>query len=228
MKPVDREEYIRRYEERLNRYGYSPQSLGWGVEGRQEIRFSVLTAPVLARPASSVLDVGCGFADLYDYLIDRGWQGSYTGIDLVPGLVQVARERHPGLDLHVTDLAEFASGSARAFDFVIASGTFNGRLHGESNLAHLERSLREMFGLCRTAVCVDFLSSHVDYQQEIAWHTDPAWAVTLAANITPRFLLRHDYMPYEFALQLFAESVASSRRVFEWTEADPETHSAAS
>jgi SAM-dependent methyltransferase len=33
------------------------------------------------RPAASVLDLGCGNGRLLSFLADRGWQGSYAGID---------------------------------------------------------------------------------------------------------------------------------------------------
>src|SRR5262249_20276672 len=145
----------------------------------------------LRAPNSSVLDVGCGFCDLYEFLQQRGWTGSYTGIDLVPGLLSLARQRHPGLDVREMDITD-KSASLDAYDFVVASGAFNATLPAGNNLAHIELALRRMYQCCRQAVCVDFLSSYVDFQKEGAFHTDPGWAISIAKRLTRRVSLRHD------------------------------------
>jgi SAM-dependent methyltransferase len=222
MDPLDRASYVKRYEERLHRHGYSPEALGWGRNGRQEFRFSILSADILVNPMSSVLDVGCGFADLYEFLRARGWSGRYVGIDLVPALLDVARARHPKLDLRLADLVEISPGTER-FEYVVASGIFNAKLVAESNTTHVERSLGQMFDLCDVAMMSDFLSTHVDFQHETAWHADPAWAAGVAAQLSQRFALRHDYMPYEFALTVYRRAEVSWRNVFKSYDASEPT-----
>ena len=213
VRTADRLDYIRRYEKRLQEFGYSPATLGWGANGRQEVRFSVLADFVLRLPGASLLDVGCGFCDLYDFLVRHRWQGRYTGIDIVPGLLDVARQRHPGLDIREVDITSDVA-SLDTYDFVISSGIFNAVLPSGNNLAHIEVALRMMYRCSRTCVCVDFLSSYVDFQKSGAYHTDPGWAFAAARKLTRRALLRHDYMPYEFALFLFRDDAVSERNVF--------------
>lgn len=217
MKTEDRRDYIDRYEKRLQQFGYSPETLGWGKNGRQELRFAVLADAALKVPACSVLDVGCGFCDLYDFLRARGWEGAYTGIDIVPGLLRIARERHPGLDIREADIT-VPSFPADAFDFVIASGVLNAALPSGDNRTHIASTLRAMLRAARVAAAVDFLSTFVDFQKPGAWHTDPAWAFATAREMTRRVQLRHDYMPYEFALFLFRDDTVSERNVFQAAE----------
>ncbi|MRS03283.1 class I SAM-dependent methyltransferase [bacterium] len=215
MNQKDRQLYIERYSQRLSEHGYSPKSLGWGKSGRQEVRFSVLAEPALRCSESSVLDVGCGFADLYEFMINRGWNGYYQGIDIVPGLLEIARSRHPHLDLRLLDIADYeASAPADGFDYVIASGIFNAALSEQNNLDHIEDTITRMFQLAKKAVCIDFMSSNVDYVNPQSWHTDPRWALSLAAKLSRRFLIRHDYMPFEFSLFIFCNDNFSSRNVF--------------
>lgn len=213
MHPEDRQAYVERYESRLDQFGYSPETLGWGKNGRQDVRFAVLAAEALARANCSVLDVGCGFADLYDYLRARGWAGSYTGVDIVPRLIEVAVERHPGLDLRCAELHQLAGEGTH--DYVIASGVFNARLEQEDNREHIRRSLAAMHRLARAAVCVDFMSTYVDFQHPLGWHTDPGWAFGAAKELSRRAALRHDYMPFEFALFIYKEDQVSGRNVFQ-------------
>jgi SAM-dependent methyltransferase len=220
MDDQDRRLLIEWYRERLAEHGRSPAGLGCGKGGRQEVRFGVLAEPVLARPTSSVLDVGCGFADLYAFLHAHGWSGNYCGIDVSPDLLHVARELHPDLDLREAEVTAAALADA-SFDFVLASGTFNVRLRTGDNLAHIERALTTMRRIARVAVCVDFLSSYVDYWHPDAWHVDPAAAFAIGKRLSRRVGLRHDYMPYEFALFVYCDDAVSPRNVFEADEGAP-------
>ena len=214
MKAEDRLDIVQRYEKRLQEFGYSPATLGWGAQGRQEVRFSVLAAFALSMPDSSVLDVGCGFCDLHDFLTNRGWHGRYTGIDIVPGLLEAARQRHPGLDIRQLDITD-TSEALEEYDFVISSGAFNAALPSGRNNDHAELALRRMHQQSWQATCVDFLSTYVDFQKPGAYHTDPAWALAAAKRLTRRVLLRLDYMPYECAIFLFRDDTISERRVFQ-------------
>jgi SAM-dependent methyltransferase len=203
MERVDRDAYVERYQRRLEEHGYSPLTLGWGKPGREHVRFRVMADVVQEVDARSVLDVGCGFADLHDHLRGRGWDGRYRGLDIVPGLLEIARTREPGLDLEEADIATYRPDEGERFDVVVASGVFNARVHGEDNEAHISRSVRRMFELCERAICVDFMSTFVDFQNPDAWHTDPAWAIRLGRELSKRVKLRHDYMPFEFALAVY-------------------------
>jgi SAM-dependent methyltransferase len=203
MDRVDRADYVERYEQRLSEHGHSPATLGWGKPGREHVRYQVMADVVMELDATSVLDVGCGFADLYDHLMQQGWAGRYSGIDIVPGLLAEARQRHPALDLQEADIAAFAP--AEDFDVVVASGVFNARLRIGDNRAHIARSVERMYSLCRRAICVDFMSTYVDFERPEAWHTDPAWALELGRGLSKRLRVRHDYMPFEFALIVYRD-----------------------
>jgi SAM-dependent methyltransferase len=200
MEAADRHAYVERYERRLREHGHAPETLGWRP-GRERARFATMAAVVAETRARSVLDVGCGFADLYDHLQGAGWDGDYHGIDLVPGLLAEARRRHPSLPLEEADIGDYEP--RRTFDVVLASGVFNFELQAEDNREHIERSVARMFALCERAVCVDFLTTHVDFRHPGAWHTDPEWALALARRLSPRVAVRDDYLPFEYAIVVY-------------------------
>jgi SAM-dependent methyltransferase len=204
MNRLDKASYVDRYERRLREHGHSPEALGWGKLGREHVRFQVMADVVREARATSVLDVGCGFADLFDHLVQQGWEGEYSGLDIVPGLLAEARRRHPSLELHEADIRAYTP-ERRGFDVVVASGVFNARLKGEDNREHITQSVKQMYALCRRAICVDFMSTYVDFQRPEAWHTDPAWALALGRSLSKRLRLRLDYMPFEFALIVYRD-----------------------
>ncbi|MBN1183782.1 MAG: class I SAM-dependent methyltransferase [Bacteroidales bacterium] len=215
MDEIDRNEYITRYQERLDHFGYSPATLGWGKEGRQDVRFKVLSELIIARPQSSVLDVGCGFGDLYRFLINNQWHGKYYGIDIVPGLLNMAKEIDPDINVFEADVtsSDFPSADVK-YDFVVASGVFNAKIKLTTNEEHIKKALIKMYSLSNIAVCVDFMSTYVDFQDPLAFHTDPGWAFNVAKGLSRRVMLRHDYMPYEFTLIIYKDDSISSRNIF--------------
>ena len=212
MDKRDVETYVTRYSTRLSEFGYDPRALGWGKGGRQEVRFSVLSGPILKQKTGSVLDVGCGFADLYGYLRAQGWEGRYTGVDLVPGLVEVARQRYPNLDVRVVDFS--TADLLESYDFVVACGAFNAKLVHTDNEQYIEEMLRRMWRHTRQVLACDFMTTEVDYQASGAWHTDPSWALTRVLSLTRRVVLRSDYMPYEYAVFAMRDTEASLQNVF--------------
>jgi len=212
MEDKDKQEYIKRYNKRLNIYGYSPETLGWGKNGRQEVRFSVLTQMIINTQQNSILDIGCGFADLYTYLTNNGWKGKYVGIDLVPSLLKIAKERNPNLELYNYDIEQ--SKQLGNFDYVIASGVFNAKLSNADNAQHIINSLSSMFERANKMVCADFMSTYVDFQKEGSWHTDPAWLLSQVAKLTKRFSIRYDYMPFEFAAFLYKDDKINEINTF--------------
>lgn len=68
--------------------------------------FAELTLAV----GADVVDVGCGTGRLLPYLASRGL--SPRGVDLSPGMVEVARREHPGFAYEVADLRQLPFGDA--------------------------------------------------------------------------------------------------------------------
>ena len=72
-----------------------------------------------------------------------------------------------------------------------------------------------MFGLCRDAVSVNFLSDRVNFRRERTFYASPARILDIALSMTRNVRLRHDYMPFEFSVALFKDaSFADKDTVF--------------
>ena len=195
---------VQRYTERYKNYGYDPQSLGWGKNGKQDLRFGILSDIGIDKK-NSVLDVGCGFGDLRKYLLQLGWNGKYVGIDLVDALLAEAKLQQKNIDVRNIDILKDIF--FEIFDYVIASGIFNFKMKAQPNYDYIEEMLKKMYSLANQGVAVDFLSKYVDYEQELNFHSDPSIIIDIAKSISKRMIIRHDYMPYEFTLYLFKEDI---------------------
>lgn len=194
---------IQRYTERYKNHGYDPQSLGWGKNGKQEIRFNILSE-IGINKKSSVLDIGCGFGDLRRYLLQLGWAGKYVGLDLVDSFLFEAKLQQKDIDVRNIDILN--DDFSKQFDYVVASGIFNAKMKAQANYDYIREMLKKMHSLAYQGVAVDFLSKYVDFEQELNFHSDPSVIIEIAESISKRMIIRHDYMPYEFTLYLFKDN----------------------
>jgi trans-aconitate methyltransferase len=203
MHPVDKQKAVERYNRRLQEFGVDPRTLGWsGGRERQDLRFEVLLGSALfaTSPVKSVLDVGCGFADLYDYIQKQNLPIHYRGVDINSSLLEKARSVYPQVSVETADILE--EGALQSVDLVVESGIFNFQLKGEDQWDYIEHMLKRMFELAQVAVAADFMTTYVDWQKEGAFHTNPEKLLKLAKSIGSKVILRHDYLPFEFCLYL--------------------------
>lgn len=199
MSSEDKNFVIGRYKNLYDQFGMDPRSVDW-PKGRQQLRFQVF-AEIDDLSNRSLLDVGCGFADFYTFMKERGWTGEYTGYDIASFFIEDAKKKHPGLNLEVHDILD--SDSKEQHDYVFASGIFNAKLVHEDSARFTERMLRKMFELSRCGIAANFLSTHVDSQKPESFHSDPRWIMDIAASLSRRFVVRHDYFPFEFTVYIY-------------------------
>src|SRR5262245_24196622 len=127
LSPSEQEAVIRRYSGRFAEHGYSPKTLGWD-KGKQDIRFAVLTSQY-DFSGKRVLDIGCGFGDLNRILQQRcGTNYQYHGVDIVPVLIEKARELYPAGHVRFSIEDILNDSFCGQYDYAIASGVFNHKM----------------------------------------------------------------------------------------------------
>jgi len=199
MEGKDKERFIKRYSDRLTIFGDDPKTLGWGNGGldRQNLRFKILSE-VGIQNGHSVLDVGCGFGDMYGFLINSGWKGQYLGIDINEDMLKLAKKKCPDIEVFCVDILN--TPQFNGFDFVVESGIFNEKFEFCSNLEYIEKMLHKMFSICRKGIACDFLSSFVDFEAQGSFHSNPGEIITIAKKMSDKIVMRMDYLQYEFSI----------------------------
>ena len=80
------------YAASLEKHGLTCKALHWNSEESQHLRFRVLLSLVRDELSTcKIVDVGCGFGDLYHYMTQKPLE--YIGIDLMDEMVQEAKKR---------------------------------------------------------------------------------------------------------------------------------------
>ncbi len=194
----DKSQLIKFYGERYDQYGNNVKSVGWGDKESQALRFKILSE-IGDLSNSSICDFGCGFGDLYDFLVKKFSNIHYTGIDISPKLIEEAKRQHPDLTFILGDI--LINPPVRTYDYILASGTLSFKM--ENHEAYVYDNLKALFEICEKGVAVNFLSSYVDYQLDKNFHFSPEDAFKMGRNLTRFVSVRHDYPLYEFTLYLY-------------------------
>ncbi len=198
--PFDRVKEM--YAREFSAHGDSPASL-LTPKGRQELRFRAADEFV-RRPGTRILDYGCGLGYFYRHLISRGFSPEYTGVDLLPEFVATCREKYSGTGVRFDTVSPSAPlQTPHDYDVVFLSGVFNLKLDGDETVsrAYTFARLRELFALTRGVLICDFLSPFVDFRHPDAMHFSVDEITSFCAReLSRRFVLRHDLLPYEFTL----------------------------
>jgi SAM-dependent methyltransferase len=202
MNEKDKDTIAGRYRERLKERGPGIEALASGTTDRRDIRFGVLNSAGDMQGAR-VLDVGCGLADFYAWLRERGIRVDYTGYDITPELVELSLKRFPEASFEVHDIQ--TQGIQGRFDFIVSSQTFNNRLSYDDNFEVMKDVLRICHAASDHAVVVDMMTTYVDFQEPRLYYYQPEDVFRYAKSLTKRVTLRHDYPAYEFAIFLYQD-----------------------
>lgn len=198
--PRPESETTRFYENQVRRFGYGYRGLGFGRRSSQEKRFAAALA-LGPFDGARLLDAGCGFGDLLAWLNARGVRPRYTGIDLSAPMIERCRKRFADCEasFEVGDALSYEP--AQPFDYVVASGIFGYAAKGMR--ARIQPTLERLFGLCRRAMAVNFLSGWAPSRSPARLYVQPCDVLQFAARLTPALRLDHGYMPNDFTLCLY-------------------------
>jgi SAM-dependent methyltransferase len=198
------------YGEEFQKYGYSLASI-MIPKGASDARFKA-KFDIGILDNTRVLDVGCGFGHMLDYLNAWNIKAHYTGIDIFPPFIEIAKQRHPKADFRLMNILEDAPDET--WDWVFLVGAFNVAPKNARWWPYVQEMIKQMFGLCRRGVAVDFLSSYVDFKKANAFHAHPEKVFTFAKQLSRRVTLRHDYMAYEFTIYIYKEQILTDNNIF--------------
>ena len=204
------------YEIEFKKYGYSTKSLMWN-KADDNVRFkSKFDIGLL--DGDSILDVGCGFGHMLDHVNVSNFKSiKYTGVDICPSFLKVAKERHPNADFRLLNILE--SKINEKWDWVFLVGTFNIAFKESDNWTFIQDMINKMFVLSHKGVACDFLSSYVDFKKDMAYHVDPSKIFQFAKTISKRVAIKHDYMPYEFTVYIYKDDSINDKNIFKEFEA---------
>lgn len=194
--PKDLERIKSFYIESLISYGpKDPRAVHWSDAHNQQLRFDQIYQ-LGDFNISSVLDVGCGFGDLYEYLTRHGNIVDYTGIDIMTEFLDEARLRYPTLSFSEKTIFEIDT----QYDYVIASGALSFKIADYKNFYFT--MIEKMYALCNRGVAFNMLRQgvHID-DTEFATY-DPDQVVSFCQNFCANVEIHTNYLEHDFTVFL--------------------------
>ena len=184
----------------VEKHGYSPKSLAYSGEKSQKIKFNIVTE-VGIEDNCSVLDVGCGFGDYFNYLKQKGVKNvKYCGIDISNKIVDFAKEKNSLVNViqgNVLDLSD-----DEKYDYVISLG-FNCVKTG-SNWETLTQVLDKMWKLSKKGIAYNAISTFSEISPRGIYFVSPVKVIDyIMNNLTYNVVLRHDYMQHDFTIYAY-------------------------
>jgi SAM-dependent methyltransferase len=159
--------YLRPYQDAREHGVTGFRALLWSSRAGQAVRFEVI-ARGLDLTGRTVLDVGCGRADLLVHLRERGTvPAHYTGLEMMPAAIRSARRRRlPDCRIVAGDFVREPETMAVGAEVVVFSGSLN-----TLSRPQFYKVLRAAWAAAGRALAFNFLSSRFWCGEDwLTWH----------------------------------------------------------
>ncbi|MES2593563.1 MAG: class I SAM-dependent methyltransferase [Bacteroidota bacterium] len=190
------------YSDKIIKNGPTPQGVDWNSIESQVLRFKILSEVITEKNNFSVLDYGCGFGSMYDFLKAEYNSIKFSGFDISNQMISEARKRNE----NDTNAEWFTILPAdKKADYVIASGIFNVKLeHSEEEWQkYIIKTLTEINQIATKGFSFNILTKYSDqhYMKEYLYYADPLFLFDYCKKTFSKFVcLKHDYPLYEFSI----------------------------
>ena len=196
--------------QKLANFGNTPQGADWNSQVSQYLRFEQLVKICDISQEFSIVDYGCGYGALVDYLLICGYKFQYHGYDILEEMVVQARQIHQD-----KPFCSFTSDVSRLqpADYTVESGIFNIRLdyNEETWRQYVIQTLEKMNSLSRKGLAFNMLTSYSDagYMKPHLYYADPGYFFDYCKrNFSRNVALLHDYNLYDFTILVRKEAEA--------------------
>lgn len=153
---------------------------------------------------ASILDVGCGYGGLYDYMISRGYDFQYTGIDLCKNMIEYAKENGKAE-------AEFICGDFlehefnKKYSYVVCNGVLTCKFCASimEMDEYARRVIDKMFSLCEVGIVFNVMKSQIDFMKDDLYYKSPLELLGYCMTMTDTFVLDSSYPLYEYMVYIY-------------------------
>lgn len=188
------------YSNKIKSHGATSQGVDWNGEESHFLRFEQLVK-VLPQNKVSILDYGCGFGSLIDFLNKKKFNYKYFGFDISKDMIDAAKNKYVEKEIQFTQELD----RSQTFDYTIANGIFNVKLDSsdEDWTKYIIDTLIQINELSSKGFAFNILTSFSDeeYKKSNLHYADPMFYFNYCKqNFSRNVALLHDYDLYEFTI----------------------------
>lgn len=186
------------YSNKIEEYGPTSQGVDWNGKESHFLRFEQLCKVLPKSSRFSLLDYGCGYGSLLEFLAEKKIKSDYTGYDISLEMITQAKKIFP--KHHFIPNLE-----SSLYDYTIANGIFNVKLDCEEKKwgKYIHKTLHEINELSKKGFSFNLLTSYSDIElmKEYLYYANPLELFDYCKkNFSRNISLLHDYDLYEFTI----------------------------
>ena len=188
------------YSDKISQYGTTSQGVDWNGKESHFLRFEQLCKVLSDKNNFTLLDYGCGFGALIEYLKQNNMTFNYTGFDISEEMIKKANEIYQAKNqIFTSDLEN------KHFDYTIANGIFNVKLDALDKdwEKYIIDTIDEIDGVSAKGFSFNILTSYSDkdFKKDYLYYANPLFYFDYCKkNFSKNVSLLHDYNLYEFTI----------------------------
>ncbi|MDP3917883.1 MAG: class I SAM-dependent methyltransferase [Candidatus Woesebacteria bacterium] len=192
------------YRNKFKDFGVSHKSLQWKSKGAAHQRFRQFWAEI-DFDNKNVLDVGCGFGELGNFLAKRYKNVTYKGVDIMPEFIENGKKIYPSLDLETADYFNHPKGER--YNTIICSGALNSNFGTEKeNRLFRENAIKTMFLHTTNVLAFNMSGGHPplkNSKENNIYYSDSLEILKYCMILSRRVILRQNYHPTDFTIFMY-------------------------
>ena len=199
MDLLDKANIFRFHNHLITEFGIgTAEALGWNDATGQEARFKVLSG-IGRLDNYSVMDAGCGYGDLYKYLIAIFPKLRYYGVEQIPIILKEALDRYSHLPGTYFFEGDFTAADLPMVDYVIASGSLNYR--SSDNLFVL-KTIEKLFNTSRIGFAFNLLRN-IQPPHGFLEAYNPVYITEFCRKLTRHVTLFENYYQEDYTVYMY-------------------------
>ena len=186
------------FEDKISIFGNNAKGMDWKDEKSQYLRFEIISKYIDFKESTSILDVGCGNGEFFNYTKSQKKNINYNGIDISNKMVDITNKRFGKKTAEIGTVQDI--NNHKKYDYIISSGTFNACLDIKKDIWEVLflESLNKMFQHTKKRVIVNCMSEIVDYKYKRLYYPKISkLSKYICENLTRNFMIDHSYDLYE-------------------------------
>tara|TARA_B110000305_G_C19330354_1_gene583648 strand:+ start:497 stop:1105 length:609 start_codon:yes stop_codon:yes gene_type:complete len=194
--------YLDIHNKMKSEHGFSSKAL-WGSENSQRIRFEILTKCMSPTQSTiKILDVGSGLGHLYGYLLEKGFEIDYTGLEINKEFVEQSKKTYPHAKFILGDINQLEE-LDEVYDYAFASGIYNLGIKKETQDVFVH-DFKSIIKRTKQACGVNFLSSASKNQDDISVYHEPSEIINLVEDkLSSNCEIFENYLPNDFTVIIY-------------------------
>jgi SAM-dependent methyltransferase len=188
------------YQAAIAKFGDSPKALLWKSTESASLRYQELIADIDFEN-KTILDVGCGFGDILIPISEKTSNFHYTGIDMTPECIKIAKKKYPHQTFLVGDY--LIKPLRKQYDIILCSGALNSYFN---NVYEFRKSaIKVMFHHCKETLAFNMAGSYPQPSNTTGarvYYADALKILAYCLSLSHKFIWRNHYHPKDFTIIL--------------------------